>query len=138
MREGPIYRCPECREGDIFEIDTGLYTCTACHKTWTLEVFYPLLWFDQLMRLVKRRQRQKRRKSRVLSAEDIEKEIEITCNRIKNSSSLFLIWKTHWRQPITLLTATTLKTSKELWKLNNTDLKTLKKTLKSCIGSATN
>lgn len=90
MREGPICLCPECRKGDIFEIDTGLYTCTDCHKTWTLEEFYPLLWFDQLMSLARSRQRQKRRKSRALSAEDIEKEIEITCNRIKELKLLIL------------------------------------------------
>lgn len=90
MREGPICLCPECKKGDIFEIDTGLYTCTSCHKTWTLEEFYPLLWLEQLMKLVKRRQRQKRRESRVLSVEDIEKEIAFTSKRIEKLKLLII------------------------------------------------
>lgn len=42
------------------------------------------------MKLARRRQRQKHRKSRVLSAETIEKEIAVTCNRIKKLELLIL------------------------------------------------
>ena len=56
MREGPICRCPECRDGDIFELDEKLYTCTNCHRVWDLEEMYKTLWLDKLQRLIERRQ----------------------------------------------------------------------------------
>ena len=56
MREGPICRCPECREGDIFELDEKLYTCTNCHRVWNLEEMYKTLWLDKLQKLIERRQ----------------------------------------------------------------------------------
>lgn len=88
MRDGPICRCPECKKGNIYQLDTELYTCTACHKTWTLEEFYPLLWFSQLMKLARRRQREKIRGFREPTADTIEMDIQFTLDRIEELEML--------------------------------------------------
>ena len=81
MREGPICRCPECREGTIIALDNGLYTCTSCNKTWNLEEIYGLLWFQQLFRLIKLRQRT--RKSKKDTIESLDQRISFSLEKIK-------------------------------------------------------
>lgn len=81
MREGPICRCPECREGTVFALDNGLYTCTSCNKTWNLEEIYGLLWFQQLLRLIKLRQRT--RKSKKDTIESLDQRISFSLEKIK-------------------------------------------------------
>ena len=65
MREGPVCPCPECREGDIVQIDTGLYSCTACGETWSLEELYEALWLDRLQKLMERKLRLRSRRPHV-------------------------------------------------------------------------
>ena len=93
MREGPICRCPECREGTVFALDNGLYTCTSCNKTWNLEEIYGLLWFQQLFRLIKLRQRTPKSKrdpiesldQRISSSLEKIKELELLINDLEEA-----------------------------------------------------
>lgn len=70
MREGPICPCPECREGDIIQLDAGLYTCTSCGKTWSLKELYEALWLDRLQKLMERKLRMQSRRPHV--SEELE------------------------------------------------------------------
>lgn len=76
MREGPICRCPECRNGDIIALDKQLYTCTHCHRSWDLEEIYKTLWLDKLQKLIERRHAIKKPSS--LSAEHLDMRIDHT------------------------------------------------------------
>lgn len=93
MREGPICPCPECREGAVIALDNGLYTCTSCNKTWNLEEIYGLLWFQQLFRLIKLRQRTPKSKrdpiesldQRISSSLEKIKELELLINDLEEA-----------------------------------------------------
>ena len=55
MRKGPVCPCPECREGEIIQLDTGLYTCTSCGRNWSFNELYETLWIGELQKLAERK-----------------------------------------------------------------------------------
>lgn len=84
MREVPICPCPECWEGDIIQLDTSLYTCTSCGRSWSYDELYEALFIDQLQKLAERKLHISPSPSQEL--ENVEFTINYMCIRIREQA----------------------------------------------------